>query len=404
MGVGVCVYDRAMHPCNRLQDFEDIEIESIWLNIWPNRLPRGTSSLLVAAVYHPPSSVAEQNSMLMAHLQKNVENYLASYPEGIVIITGDFNPASTRIKSSDVTMATGLRQIVTVPTRNNSILDWCFTNKPKPLLKPVQLPKIGSGDHNALLNNPVNGNQSSNVMAKSKILRDTRVSRLRDYGAWITTYDWSAILNISEVQAKFDLLRSCLMKAVDTFFPFRKVKISLTVLTDKPWITSSLKLLIAQRQKASLNGGRLLAFTSNFGIESRKRSLNVRNVFYENKVSGLQDSNISRWWRDIKELGGLESCSGDWSSQLIGSEIPDEVTLALAFNEFLGSLTAPFRPLEPLSLVFEPVPAHLYVSERTLYKTLRALKVKKSPGPELIPNIVWKEFAFELSPVIQLLA
>ena len=157
-------------------------------------------------------------------------------------------------------------------------------------------------------------------------------------------------------------------------------------------------------KKPSLNGGRPLAFTSNFGIESRKRSLNVRNVFYENKVSGLQDSNISRWWRDIKELGGLESCSCDWSSQLIGSEIPDEVTLALAFNEFLGSLTAPFRPLEPLSLVFGPVPAHLYVSERTLCKTLRALNVKKSPGPELIPNIVWKEFAFELSPVIQLLA
>ena len=35
-----------------------------------------------------------------------------------------------------------------------------------------------------------------------------------------------------------------------------------------------------------------------------------------------------------------------------------------------------------------------------MYKTLRALKVKKSPGPELIPNIVWKEFAFELAPVL----
>ena len=85
---------------------------------------------------------------------------------------------------------------------------------------------------------------------------------------------------------------------------------------------------------------------------------------------------------------------------VIGNEIPDEATLALKFNEFLGSLTAHFRPLEPLSPVFGPVPAHLYVSERTVYKTLRALKVKKSPGPELIPNIVWKEFAFELSPVL----
>ena len=225
MGGGECVYVRTIHPCIRLQDFEDTEIESIWLKIRPHRLPRGTSSLLVAAVYHPPSSVAEQNYMLIARLQKNIENFLASYPEGMVIITGDLNPTPTRMKSSDVTMATGLRQIVTVPTRNNSILDWCFTNKPKLLSKPVRLPKIGSGDHNALLIKPVlNGNQSSNVKAKSKILRDTRVSRLRDFGAWITTYDWSSILNISEVQAKFDFLHSCLMKAVDAFFHPGKIK------------------------------------------------------------------------------------------------------------------------------------------------------------------------------------
>ena len=66
--------------------------------------------------------------------------------------------------------------------KNVHILDWCFTNKPKLLLKPVQLPKIGTGDHNALLIKPVNGNQSSNVRAKSKILPDTRVSRLRNFG------------------------------------------------------------------------------------------------------------------------------------------------------------------------------------------------------------------------------
>lgn len=223
MGGGVCVYVRAIHPCIRQQDFEDTEIESIWHKIRPHRLLRGTSSLLVAAVYHPPSSVAEQNSMLIAHIQKNMENFLASYSEGMVNTTGDFNPTSTRNKSSDVTMATGLWQIVTVPTRNNSILDWCFTNKPKLLSKQVQLIKIGSGDHNALLIKPVvNGNQSSSVKARSKILRDTRVSPLRDFEVWITTYHWSSILNISEVQAKFDILHSFLMKAVDTFFSIQE--------------------------------------------------------------------------------------------------------------------------------------------------------------------------------------
>ena len=35
-----------------------------------------------------------------------------------------------------------------------------------------------------------------------------------------------------------------------------------------------------------------------------------------------------------------------------------------------------------------------------MYKTVRALKVKKFPGPELMPSFVWKEFALELSPVL----
>ena len=160
-----------------------------------------------------------------------------------------------------------------------------------------------------------------------------------------------------------------------------------------------MKLLIAQRQKALAKWGKTSDNYKQLRNRVQEACSKCKRPFYENKVSGLQDSNISRWWKDIKDLGGL-SCPGDWSSQLIGSEIPDEATLALKFNEFLGSLTAHFRPLESLSPVFGSVPAHLYVSERTVYKTLRALKVKKSPGPELIPNIVWKEFAFELSPVL----
>ena len=63
---------------------------------------------------------------------------------------------------------------------------------------------------------------------------------------------------------------------MEAVYATRKVKISAT---DKPWITSSLKLLIAQCEKPLLNGGRLLNTISGFGIGFRKRVLNVRNVF-----------------------------------------------------------------------------------------------------------------------------
>ena len=98
-------------------------------------------------------------------------------------------------------------------------------------------------------------------------------------------------------------------------------------------------------------------------------------------------------------MGGL-TYSGDWTSHLISGEITDDASLAQSSNEFLGGLTSHFKPLQPLLVMMGSVPEHLYVSDYKVYKTFCALKTKKSPGPDEIPNVVWKEFAFELSPVL----
>ena len=89
-----------------------------------------------------------------------------------------------------------------------------------------------------------------------------------------------------------------------------------------------MKLLIAQRQLALAKWGKTSDNYKQLRNRVQEACSKCKTPFYENKVSGLQDSNISRWWKDIKDLGGL-SCPGDWSSQLIGREIPDEATLAL---------------------------------------------------------------------------
>ena len=99
-------------------------------------------------------------------------------------------------------------------------------------------------------------------------------------------------------------------------------------------------------------------------------------------------------------MGGL-TYSGDWTSHLINGEITDDASLAQTFKYFLGGLTSHFKPLQPLpAAMLGPVPQHLYVSDYKVYKTLCALKTKKSPSPDGIPIVVWKEFAFELSPAL----
>ena len=46
------------------------------------------------------------------------------------------------------------------------------------------------------------------------------------------------------------------------------------------------------------------------------------------------------------------------------------------------------------------IPEELFVSTKEAYKSLRLMKTRKASGPDKIPNIILKTFAFEITPVI----
>ena len=69
-------------------------------------------------------------------------------------------------------------------------------------------------------------------------------------------------------------------------------------------------------------------------------------------------------------------------------------------NQFLFSLTPNFAPLQTPEEPLNPVPGELLVSSRSVCQALRSIKTKKSAVPDPVPNVIWKDFAFELAPVI----
>ena len=72
-------------------------------------------------------------------------------------------------------------------------------------------------------------------------------------------------------------------------------------------------------------------------------------------------------------------------------------------NGFFVSLTADFDPLPVHDSTLEDtieVPDEFLVSVDDCFNELRSIKLNKSPGPDIIPNKILKEFAYELSPVI----
>ena len=118
---------------------------------------------------------------------------------------------------------------------------------------------------------------------------------------------------------------------------------------------------------------------------------------------------MGKWWKEIKDLSGVSERETQWHSQLIDGA---NVTSVTKLCDFFASLTAGFTPLSPSDVLNihvdieasrprpPPPPPHLFVTVREAYITLRQTKVKKAPGPDGIHNIVLKELAFELAPLI----
>ena len=201
-------------------------------------LPRNITSIILSVVYHTTSNRESENIILRQHIQRNLDNLLANQPNALVILTGDFNPTSTGLKSKDLTQTNHLKQLVTFKTRDSGILDWFLTNRTR-LFELSQLPKIASPDHFTILAKPLLG-PKKNKVTKKIIPRDMRESAWREFGRWITQKDWKPVLNTSSCEDKFQLFIKELKQGVDCYLPQRTVKVHQT---DRPWMTNKLKIL-----------------------------------------------------------------------------------------------------------------------------------------------------------------
>ena len=128
VGGGVCVYINSRMRARRIYDFENFSIESLWISVRPDWLPRSISVILIANIYHSTSRNVEDNLELYNHVQSNVDLFLLDHPDALVMICGDFNPATTGFNANRVKQISGLRQIIKVPTRGEAILGWCLIN------------------------------------------------------------------------------------------------------------------------------------------------------------------------------------------------------------------------------------------------------------------------------------
>ena len=76
-----------------------------------------------------------------------------------------------------------------------------------------------------------------------------------------------------------------------------------------------------------------------------QRDVKTARTKYFHSVAKLKDTNPSRWWNEIKSLGGF-SYLDSWYQQLLSEEILSCVELTESYKNFLVRLTAHFQPLD----------------------------------------------------------
>jgi hypothetical protein len=242
-GGGVCVYIKSDILCVRLLDLENNRFECLWLCLRPRRLPRPLSGIVICVAYHPTGLPVSDHDDLNEYLINTTDVIRNKYPDHGLVITGDFNDFETGTLMS----SQNVKQVVDKPTRETAILDLIITNLHQLYQCPHILAPLGSSDHNIAHWHPsdVNTNEkNTQVKSTKQLVRRYPRSGMDAFGRWASTYDWFGELEPNPTTDSMALsFTNRLTETIHRIFPQKKVT---RHRNDKPWITPTIKQLIAR--------------------------------------------------------------------------------------------------------------------------------------------------------------
>ena len=265
---GVCLYAKNSIQCKILPDLHSVNHEVLWVELRPNRLPRGFSNIIAAVIYHPPDA---DNTAKRDYLRSSLTTVKSKYPNSVTILAGDFN----KLDFTSTAKSFQLKPIIDFPTRGANTLDQIFTNSAEYYSSPVSAPPFGLSDHLTVTVSPRIREKPSKPKLKVIKTRDKRPSKIASVGRFLLQVPWSDLfLPDQSCEDKLSILTEIVNYGLDTIMPERSVRVHET---DRPWMNSQLKALIARRQKAlATNNVPLFKILRNKVNRERKRCRKTR--------------------------------------------------------------------------------------------------------------------------------
>lgn len=388
-GGGVCILFKNSLNIIRMPDVPNVE--ALFCKTY-----HGNVKYVIGVVYRPPSlepiDLIELQNYMTIHVRQ----------EDRVILAGDFNAPNidwslltTRKQNDkvgeaiiDFVFAFDLLQIVDDFTRiqgqTRSILDLFFIRGfPAPCVTCEIHPGISDHEMVLLTLSGVSMNEHRSIRNFPNFSRADDVSIIDTLSFHFDTFASSD----ASVNYLWDRLKSIIMECMDRFVPriVKKPK------KRNPWITRPTlqlkrKLKRLKKKGSSTNAQKqeISLLTVKLQSEVSKDKQNYHSVLLPRFIS----TSPEKFWRLISP-----SSRSSTAFEVDGSITHDSSKIANAFNaQFQSVFTKDNNLLPDFSLSLPPVP-DIVISETGILNLLLNIDIKKSCGPDDIPNEFLKRYA-----------
>ena len=229
-------------------------------------------------------------------------------------------------------------------------------------------------------------------------IRPLPESAIRRFGQFLSSHDWSEVLEPANVNEKVVAFHNTISTKLDEIFPVKNIALKNNL--DKTWMTPELKNLHRKMQREFWKNRKSAKWRQLYLQFKKLKKKNCRQ-FYDKFVTELKETNPSKWYTMAKQIGAVSSQTNelhvaslmDMSNQEAAEAIADHY--ATISQSYLPLCSADLPAILPSP---EPTPN---IEEHQVYTGLLELKKTKSTFPGDLPYKLRKEFAVQLSLPLQ---
>uniref|UniRef100_A0A3B1IGL0 Reverse transcriptase domain-containing protein n=1 Tax=Astyanax mexicanus TaxID=7994 RepID=A0A3B1IGL0_ASTMX len=362
-------------------------LESLFLNCKPFYSPREFSSFILAGVYVPPQADVSNALQTLSDLVNLSE---LKYPDSLLIIMGDFNRAKLNHELPK------FRQHINCPTRDNNILDHCYTVL-KGAYHSVPRAALGHSDHCLIHLIPTYKQKVKSAKPVIRTVKKWTNEAKEELQDCFDCTDWSVFEDATgDLDVLTDTVTSYISFCEGMCVPTKTFRI---FNNNKPWFTASLNQLRKAKEKAYSNGDRTLYKTLRNTLTKEIRAAK-RN--YSEKLKKRFSSNDSAaLWRGLQDITSYKK---PFPTAEAKKGLADD--LNAFYCRFERGATTPLPPCGQTAVstthldISPPVSQFkLNIREQDVCRLFQRQNVHKAPGPDGVTPSCLRSCAVQLAPI-----